>query len=205
MWNPELCPGEEGEVDLEALAYDPSDPPSLWSLKLRALSALGEKERARAALKALAPEDLAALPCDRDLLGTLGHVAHAAVLIDERAHAEQAAARLAAYRDGFAVHVGGLCEGSVPHVLGSVALALGDADRAVVELTEGIARDERAGLTLCAGYARLSLGRALLCRSRGDDRREAQRQFEQAHAIAERTNMRRLARAASPRSEEAAH
>jgi DNA-binding winged helix-turn-helix (wHTH) protein len=197
-WMSEL--GGRRQLDLTqlgALAYDAADPPSIWSLKIRALASVGANDEARTALRTLAPRDLAALPCDRDLLGTLGRVIYAALALQAFDYAEQAALRLAAHRSSFCVDIGFLCEGSVPHLLGSVALALGDADRAVSELSDGLAREERAGFLLCAGYTRVELGRALLRRGRTNDRSRARQLWSQAHTQAERTGLQRLAHAAS--------
>lgn len=185
------------EMQRNALAYDVADPPTLWSLKLRALASLGAKDEARAALFAVRPSDLAALPCDRDLLGTLGHVIRAALKLGALDHAAQAAARLSQHRDGFGVHVSFLCEGSVPHLLGSVSLALGESERAVGELQEGLAQDERAGFTLCAAYARLELARALQERGRASDRARARSLRWEVQVHAERHGLRRLGKAAT--------
>jgi DNA-binding winged helix-turn-helix (wHTH) protein len=185
------------ETQRSALAYDISDPPSLWSLKLRALVSLGAKDEARAALFALRPAELAGLPSDRDLLGTLGHVIRAALKVGALDHAAQAAARLSAHPEGFAVHVGFLCEGAVPHLLGSVSLALGESERAVSELQEGLAQNERAGFTLCAAYARLELARALQERGRSSDRARARSLRWEVQVHAERHGLHRLGRAAT--------
>lgn len=198
IWRAELDPALQlTESELSALGYDVSDPPSLWSLKLRALASVGAHQEARTALLAIAPSDLAALPSDRDLLGTLGHIAHAAALVSARAHAWQAAERLGRYRGAYAIHVGALCEGSVPHVLGVVALTLGEFERAVHELEEGLARDEQAGLLRCAGYARLDLARALAQRLAPGDRERAQRLAADVAAHALALGLRGLARSAN--------
>ena len=185
------------DAERSALAYDAADPPSLWSMKLRALAAAGLREESRTALRALAPRDLAALPSDRDLLGTLGHVVVAALLVGAPEYASAAAERLARHREGYAAHIAFQCEGSVPHLLGLVALAQGDTDRAIAELEVGIVRNERAGLGPSAGYARLELARACLCRRGASDRARAQELLLESQRQAELHGMRRLARAAA--------
>jgi DNA-binding winged helix-turn-helix (wHTH) protein len=141
----------------DALAYDPADPPTLWALKVHGLAAAGQHEQARASLRSLAPWQLSTLPCDRDYLGTLGHVGKAALLLDEREYMASAAACLAPYPHGYAANIGFACEGSVPHVRGSLLRALGQHDDANVLLTQGLRRDEEAGLVLCARSAREEL------------------------------------------------
>jgi hypothetical protein len=185
-----------------ALSYEACDPPSLWSLKIRALAAAGLSDEARTALRALAPREIATLSCDRDLIGTLGHLAHAAVIVGALDYAEAVAARLANHRDAFAAHISFMCEGSVPHVLGVVALARGDVERAISELEAGLALDERAGLAMCAGYARLELGRALLRRGQPSERTRARLMIMEARSQAERLGMRRLARVATTLQDE---
>jgi eukaryotic-like serine/threonine-protein kinase len=192
------------ESERAALGYDASDPPALWALKLRALAAVGLREEARTSLRALAPGELAKLPCDRDFLGTIGHVLHAALLIGASEYAEHAASLLTPYRDRYCVHIGFMCEGSVPHLLGSAALARGDIELAVRELEEGVSRNEQAGLALCTSYARLTLGRALLCRNQAQDRARAEQLLSEVAAQARRLGMVRLAQAASKRGQNGA-
>jgi DNA-binding winged helix-turn-helix (wHTH) protein len=197
IWLAEFDPTLQLDTaELHALRYDSSDPPSLWSIKIRALARVGAHADAQMALHALTTQQLGELPCDRDLLGTLGHVVRAALLVGANDYAKQAAECLAPYRDSYAAHVGFLCEGSIPHLLGAVALALGDVERAVVELEQGLARDEQAGLSRSAGEARLALARAL-------QRREQPGDSERAHALladvakrAEALGLLRLAREA---------
>jgi DNA-binding winged helix-turn-helix (wHTH) protein len=203
VWLGEL--GARGQLDdaaRRALAYDASDPPSLWSLKIRGLAAAGLSDEARTALRALAPHELARLPCDRDLLGTLGHLARAALLIGALEHADAAVARLASQPDAFAAHIGFTCEGSVRHLVGAVALARGDFARAVSELETGLALDGRAGLALSAGYARIELGRALLGLDKHSERTRARLLFMEARSQGERLGFQRLARAAALLQEE---
>jgi hypothetical protein len=59
----------------DALAYDAGDPPNVWAAKVRALTAAGFQDEALALLELVPPANLAALPEDRDYLGTLGAAA----------------------------------------------------------------------------------------------------------------------------------
>jgi DNA-binding winged helix-turn-helix (wHTH) protein len=190
-------PRELTEEERDALAYALHDPPALWSLKLRALVAAGLKDAARATLYAVAPSALADLPCDRDLLGTLGHVAYSAALLGAHEHAEAAANRLRRYRDHYAAHVGFVCDGAVPQILGAVALATGNVDAAVRELESGLKLADRAGLKLCAAYGRLSLGRALTCQGHAREGARARSLISDARAAGERLGMQRLTQAAA--------
>ena len=129
-----------------ALALD--DPPSVWALRVRTLSAAGLHDRARAALRSVAPERLVRLPRDRDHLGTLGALARSAVQLQTDEYLEPLYRLLAPYPEHFAVHVSFLCEASVSQLLGELARALGrsaDADR---HSSHGAALARRCGFVL---------------------------------------------------------
>ncbi len=139
------------------LARDPDDPPSIWSLKVRALTAAGLHEDARAALRKVAPHRLAFLPCDRDYLGTLGALARAALTLRVLDYAEALYPLLAPYPTYFAAHVGFFCEGSVSELLGRLARLLGRPNDAIHHLETAVVASERAGLAVCAAQARAAL------------------------------------------------
>jgi hypothetical protein len=176
-----------------ALALEPDDPPNVWSMKVRALAALGQRDDALRSLHAVAPERLAALPCDRDYLGTVGALARAALTLKADAYFEPLYASMAAYPQCFAAHVAFVCEGSIAHLLGLLAAALGRTTLAREQLELGLAHSERAGLVLCALRARLDLARWLAtCGSPGDRERAAQLE-RSAHAQAHELGLPTLA------------
>jgi len=180
-----------------ALAYEACDPPSLWALKVRTLASAGLLDEARTSLRAVSPAELADLPCDRDLLGTLGHVVHGALLVGSLEHARSAAQRLAEFREYYVVGLAVWCDGAVPQLLGTVALAEGDLERAITDLEEGLQLDLSAGLVVAAVYARLTLGRALLARGRASDGPRARTLIADARRAAEGFGLSRLAQAGS--------
>lgn len=145
-----------------ALEPEASDPPGIWALKVRALATAGLAAEARAALQAVSPPELAQVPCNSHWLGTLGHIARAALLLEAPVYAEAAYALLEPYPDLFAAHLSFLCEGSVPQLLGMLAHALGRHASAVAHLETGIQMNERAGFAPRAAEARLQLARCLL-------------------------------------------
>jgi eukaryotic-like serine/threonine-protein kinase len=144
-------------TQLEPLAYDESDPPSVWALKLRALATAGLIEDAWSALRTLEVAELALLPCDRDYLGTLGHIARAAVLLGATDYAKVVYNLLARFPDAYAAHVSFFCEGSVQQLLGMLAQTLGRRQEARMHLEAGIQMNERAGLVLRTAEARTQL------------------------------------------------
>ena len=146
-----------------SLAYESTDPPSIWAMKVRALATAGWVETAHASLHAVAPERLAALPSDRDYLGTLGHLVRAALLLDAKPHAEALHSLLEPHAELFSVHIAFFTEGPVAQLLGMLSLALGRPAEAIARFQSAIALAERVGLPERAAEARTALAE---CRTR---------------------------------------
>jgi DNA-binding winged helix-turn-helix (wHTH) protein len=186
-----------------ALDFETAGPPSIWSLKVRALASAGLVGEARAALRSVPAADLARLPCDASYLGTLGHIARAVPSLHALEYAEAIYPLLLPYADRFAGHVSFLCDGSVAQLLGMLAHALGRHATAVAHLEAGIAANERAGFKPRAIEARLQLAQCLI----DQDGREHRRALELASRAREGAvglGMQRLARAAAAALEAAA-
>ncbi|HTU57933.1 MAG TPA: AAA family ATPase [Polyangiales bacterium] len=147
---------------LTLMAADPDDPPNIWALKIRTLSAAGYTSEARRQLAEVPAMQLAALPCDRDYLGTLGALTRSALALDARDYLEALTPLLAPYADLFATNIAFYCEGAVSQLLGLIAARLGRHVEAQQLLTEAISASERHGLHACAAQARLELA---LCRA----------------------------------------
>jgi hypothetical protein len=128
---------------LATFAPADNDRPNLWSMKLRAA-------QARAALHRVPASRLAALPCDRDYLGTLGALARAAIDLNELEYVEAIYALFAPYPEQFAVNVTFVCEGSVSQLLGMLARMLGREAQASEHLRAGIAISRQAGIQTAA-------------------------------------------------------
>jgi DNA-binding winged helix-turn-helix (wHTH) protein len=159
---PELGHARPPDSELRAaLRFEASDPPSIWSLKLRAAASCGWLNEARAALGSVAPAALAKLPCDRDILGTLGHLARAALALDAGAYITALYPLLARYSEGFAAGVSFYCEGSVAQLLGMLATGRGSSQSVIAHYEAGIAANENAGFALRAIEARMQLARFL--------------------------------------------
>ena len=153
------------EVDknlLSALAYDASEPPSIWSLKVRALSAMGLGDEARSALSAVPIDALVKLPCDSYYLGTLGHIARASILTQNLDYAEVVYTMLEPYTEWFSGQLSFFSEGSVSQLLGMIAHALRRYELATQHFEEGIYKNDQSGFVLRALEARLQLGLCLL-------------------------------------------
>lgn len=180
-----------------ALDYDACDPPSIWSMKVRALATLGLHEEAWAALRAVPPEALAALPCDNPYLGTLGHLARAALKLHATEYMEALYPLLARFPQHHAAHYAFLSEGSVPQLLGMLACALGRHDEACAQLERGVAVCEEGGFALRAAEARLSWATCLLEHGRPAQREHALTLAHEAFRAAKRVGVRSLARAVS--------
>ena len=144
------------------MAADPDDPPNIWALKVRTLSAAGHASEAQRQLAEVSPAQLAALPCDRDHLGTLGALTRAALALDAREYLEALVPLLTPYADLFATNIAFYCEGSGGQLLGLIAARLGRVAEAQQLLSDAIEHSERRGLRACAAQARLELA---LCRA----------------------------------------
>ncbi len=180
-----------------ALKFEAIDPPSMWALKLRAATSFGWHDEARAALRAVPPEELALLPCDRDYLGTLGHLARAAVALDMREYIDALEPLLARHPRSFAAGVAFYCEGAVPQLLALLATARGEHERAASQLEAAIAANDTAGFVLRAIEARLSLAGRLMRIESLPARRRAAALGREAGASAERFGLTQFARQAA--------
>lgn len=150
------------EALLARLAGGPDDPPDIWALKVRALSAAGQLVEARRLLGEVPASALASLPCDRDYLGTLGALTRAALTLDARPYLEALEPLLLPYEDHFAANITFYCEGSVLELGALIAARLGRVAQACEKLAAAVVRSERAGLGACAAQAKLELA---LCRA----------------------------------------
>lgn len=185
------------EATRRALQYEPSEPPSLWAMKLRALVTAGLLDEARAGLRALSPRDLESLPCDSNYLGTLGHVARAALLVGELDYVETLYRLLAPYPEQFCGQVSFLCEGSVSQLLGMLAHGLERFAVAASHFETAIINNERAGFAPRAAEARLQLTLSLLDGELANHRSRAQALVREVVASVERLGLRRLLAAAT--------
>jgi hypothetical protein len=118
-------------------------------------------DEARAALHSVAAADLAKLPSDRDILGTLGHVARAALALNSTEYAAALYALLARHRDDFAAGIAFFCEGSVQQLLGMLAPSHAGTQVVIDHYEAAIAANDGAGFALRAIEARLQLARCL--------------------------------------------
>ncbi|HEX6240888.1 MAG TPA: hypothetical protein VFZ61_08340, partial [Polyangiales bacterium] len=155
----EFAPGAAIDDDmLNALAFDASEPPGIWSMKIRALSSAGLHDQARTMLRAVVPaDDLVKLPCDSQYLGTLGHLSRAALALGATDYVRALYALLSRYPHHFTGHIAFLCEGSVPHLLGLLAQALSKHDAAREHLQRGLVMNEAAGFVALAEETRTLL------------------------------------------------
>ena len=150
------------ETLLERFGVEPTDPPNIWAAKLRGLTAAGMLAEARTALSEREPARLAALPHDRDYLGTLGALTRVALSLNAGEYLEALEPLLLPYSDRFAANLSFHCEGSVMQLLGSIAARSGRRAEALERMAQGIRACERAGLQTAAAQARLELS---LCRA----------------------------------------
>jgi DNA-binding winged helix-turn-helix (wHTH) protein/tetratricopeptide (TPR) repeat protein len=179
----------------EALTPESHDSPSIWALKIRALATAGLTQSARAALQ-MHSAHLATLPCDRDHLGTLGHIARAAVLLEARDVAATMYEVLLPWAESFAGHVSYFSEGPVSQLLGMLAVLLGQPAQAKLHFERALVLAQRAELGLRAAEIRLQLARCLLQEGAPQSTR-AHTLVSKAYAKAEQLGARGLTRDAA--------
>jgi tetratricopeptide (TPR) repeat protein len=125
-------------------------------------------------------------------LGTLGHLARAALSLDAFDYAEVLYRMLSRYPERFAGHVALYCEGSAQQLLGMLALALGRPAAAMTHLQAAIRRSDGAGYGLRAAEARLQLAACLVSHGGSGQRRRAVALARQARASAARMALPKL-------------
>jgi hypothetical protein len=179
----------------EALTPESHDPPSIWALKVRALATAGLRQPARLALQ-MHSARLKSLPCDRDHLGTLGHLARAAVLLDAPDIAATIYEVLLPSAECFAGHVSFFSEGPVSQLLGMLAVVLGQPVQAKFHFERALVMAQGAELRLRAAEIRLQLARCLLQPDAAQPSR-AHNLVSKAYATAEQLGAYELVRAAA--------
>ncbi len=180
-----------------ALVFDDNDPPSVWSMKVRSLAAAGLSHEARTTLNAVAAARLTELPHDAHYLGTLAHLARAAIPLGERDYMQVLYQLLTPHREAFAAHISFLCEGSVAQLLGALAHVLGMPETAIAHLENGVRLVDQAGFALCAADARVELARCLMAERGGCANRHAKELAREAHATTLRLGAHRITQEAA--------
>jgi hypothetical protein len=136
-------------------------------------------------------QQLTNLPCDRDYLGTLGHLTRACLTLGALDYAEVLYRSLEPYSDAFAAHISFFCEGPVGQLLGMLSSALGKPARALVHLEVAISQCDNARLGLRGAEARLQYANLLAQQS--TQRRRALAIAREAQASAQRMSLTRIA------------
>lgn len=179
------CAPEPDESLRSALQYEPSDPPIVWALKLRALANCGFRNEAQSTLRMVLPSELPELPCDRDLLGTLGHVARAALSLGAGDYLDALVPLLTRHAQRISIGISFWSEGSIEQLLGMIAHARGRTAEAMAHLEAGLRANERAGLALRALEARTLLARWLIERGGQNGQRKARALVNEAKSQAQ--------------------
>ena len=113
-------------------------------MRVRLLAAAGLQADALQLLRQVPPDDLSALPRDRDHVGTLGALARAALELDAQDYLEALSTLLADQVDKLSVHVAFHSEGLVSALCDEISAALGTAEH--VTATRQSTRVRRAGV-----------------------------------------------------------
>jgi tetratricopeptide (TPR) repeat protein len=162
----------------------PEDPPAIVAMKLRGAVNLGFRDAARAGLLELSRRGLEKLPCDRDFLGVLNHLALTAVALDEHEPIAALLSLLRPHADYYAADIGIHCDGSVAYALGQMTRMLGKRDEACQYFEHAIARNERFELPARAAESRYELAATLLKPATAGNRKRARELLAKAHEAA---------------------
>jgi eukaryotic-like serine/threonine-protein kinase len=101
-------------------ALNPGDPPNVWAMKVRTLTAAGLHDEARALLGHVPGAELANLPHDHDYLGTLGALARASKRLRMPEYTDALQPLLAPYANLFAANTTFFSEGRISDILESL-------------------------------------------------------------------------------------
>jgi len=140
----------------------PQDSPGVLAIKLRAAVDMGRVDVAQTVFAEFVSRDFERLPCDRDYLGVLGHLARAAILLDDRARAQRLFALLEPHAGLFASDISFHSDGAVAHVVGLLARYLGQRSVAIAQLQAAVASNDRMGMRARATDSRFELASTLL-------------------------------------------
>lgn len=154
-----------------------------WHLAALAVAAAADGDRTTAAetLAAVCDGDLRRLSRRTGWFGTMYWVAHAALLLGDRAVAQEVIELVTPYAER--IMIGGLasvCHGSARHTLGIAALTTGDLDAAVEHLRVAVRRNLALGHWPAVVLSRRWLAHALDTRGRAQDVRWAHTERETA-------------------------
>jgi eukaryotic-like serine/threonine-protein kinase len=104
-------------------AQNPGDPPNVWALKVRTLTAAGLHDDARALLGQIKAAQLASLPHDHDYLGTLGALARASTTLRMSEYSAALQPLLSPYANLFAANTTFFNEGRIADIIESLRAA----------------------------------------------------------------------------------
>jgi DNA-binding winged helix-turn-helix (wHTH) protein len=178
----------------QTMIPEESDCPFRRARKVRFLAEIGHTQVARGFLEDLPAERLSRLPHDRDYLGTLVHLAAAALATNSRGQIEALYALLSPYPHLYAADLSLHCDGSVAHFLGLLADALGRTRESVEHFEQALVANEKAGFEGRAAHSAYELGRILAATASNGTANRARELLGRALEDSHRMGMRPLAR-----------
>jgi DNA-binding winged helix-turn-helix (wHTH) protein len=152
-----------------SLAPATTDSPSTRSTKIRNLADFGFLDDARAALAEISIDSLYDLPCDRDYLAVISHLARASAAVRSMEHCRALYELLSPYPQYYAVGISFHCDGSTSHFLGLLARTLGNDEAALGHFESALGRNGEFGLKACTLQSRFELASLLLESRRVND------------------------------------
>ena len=152
----------------------------IWRCVLAHMVAeLGDEDKARETLEAIAADDFAGVPFDEEWLVSLGFLTETVRLLADARAAAVLYGLLFPYADRVAVSYPDISTGSVAHYLGILALTTGNWREAALHFEQALEVNERIGARPWLAHTQHEYGLALLRRG-GADSKKAQKLLDQA-------------------------
>jgi hypothetical protein len=140
----------------------PQDSPAVLAIKLRSAVDLHRADVARELFEEFMQRGFERLPCDRDYLGVLVHLARGALLLCDSPRAEALLALLAPHAALCSSDISFHSDGAVAHSAGLLARYLGKHDEAVGYFRVAVAVNEQAQMRARGLESRCELAASLL-------------------------------------------
>ncbi len=189
MYFVRLARGDRDDVEESPIFFgEMIESPYSWAPAIRATLAQvwaeqGETPRAQRELDELAVDEFASIPRDEHWLPTIGSFGGLAMVLEDRARAEQLRELLAPYADLVMVHdLLRVPMASVGTMLAGLDTVLGRFDAAAVQFERALARETGMGLVLAPHSTRASYAHMLLRRGATGDARRARLLMDEAIA-----------------------
>lgn len=186
-----------------ALTPQTSEIPMIRARKILTLTEYGFLDDGRAALDQITPQWLCDLPHDREYIVVLAELASASAAVANLELCSELYRLLSPYCRYYAASVSYHNEGSISHMLGLLARALGHDEEARAHFETAHERNRNFDLNACAIRSRFELAKLLIDSTTSSERSQGTKLLEEVHTEATARGMQPIARAARMHCERA--